>query len=456
MSEAPDSYELEATLAFEDLIRAENDEVEAILACECLLEDENNETERFETLVTQNDIDQRAKERVPKKTQESTMWAFNIYKAWAKFRNSQLQTLSEEYPFAPVEELKTASKKEINFWLTRFILEINKGDGTPYPANSLYLIACGLLRYFRDNLNRCDVNILAKGNPDFQSFRNSLDSRMKEMTASAIGNKRRSADPLTDEDEEKLWSSGTIGLASAQSLSYGVFFYNCKVFGFRAMNEHVNLMVEQYEFGTDSGGMFLNFTGRLSKNVQGGLSQRKIEVKRVKQYGQLGNPRCVVNLFREYMRCTPKAGRFYRKPLPNKEVGDIRFGTLPVGINTLSKYFSSMCSAANIDIQGRRFTNHSGKVTCATSLYEKEFDEQTIMSRTGHRSLAVRSYKRASSTMVKAVSDALQPKFTAQENKKMKCDDNGREKRENPPSSANTMLTVKHGDTELTFNFSSS
>ena len=47
---------------------------------------------------------------------------------------------------------------------------------------------------------------------------------------------------------------------------------------------------------------------------------------------------------------------------------------------------------------------HSGKVTCATQLHERgTFDEQTIMSRTGHRSTAVRTYKRASSTLAKAV-----------------------------------------------------
>ena len=69
-----------------------------------------------------------------------------------------------------------------------------------------------------------------------------------------------------------------------------------------------------------------------------------------------------------------------------------------------------MCTEAKINMDGRRFINHSGKVTCATRLFQTgTFDEQTIMSRTGHRSTAVRSYKRSSSSLVKAVSDALQP-----------------------------------------------
>ena len=94
------------------------------------------------------------------------------------------------------------------------------------------------------------------------------------------------------------------------------------------------------------------------------------------------------------MKCVPESGRFYRKPLPSKELGNVRFGKLPVGINTLGKYMKSMFAKAGISTEGRNITNHSGKVTCATSLFSKGFDGQLIMARTGHRSLAVRNYKR--------------------------------------------------------------
>ena len=80
-----------------------------------------------------------------------------------------------------------------------------------------------------------------------------------------------------------------------------------------------------------------------------------------------------------------------------------RSGEQPIGINILSKYLKSMCTEAKINMDGRRFTNHSGKVTCATRLFQTgTFDEQTIMSRTGHRSTAVRSYKRPSSSKGKS------------------------------------------------------
>ena len=314
---------------------------------------------------------------------ESTRWAVNCYRAWARCRNQNVDVLKEKYAFVPTE-LKDTSPEEVNYWLTRFILEVMKEDGTFYPANSLWNMSCGLLRHFRDDIKRFDLNIFAKDEPKFQSFRNALDSRMKEMTASGIGVKTNSASPLSRAEEKQLWDSGLIGFHSSKAVSYGVFFYNCKIFGFRAMNEHVNLMVEQYEFGKDSQGEFVIFTGRVSKNVQGGLEQRKVDVKSIKHYAQPSNRRCVVRLLKEYMRLIPAKGRSYRKPLPSKEPGDTRFGLQPVGLNTLSKYLKTMCTEAKIDTNGRRLTNHSGKVTCATQLYETcIFDEQTIMARTG-------------------------------------------------------------------------
>ena len=107
-------------------------------------------------------------------------------------------------------------------------------------------------------------------------------------------------------------------------------------------------------------------------------------------------------------------------------------------------------------MDGGRFTNHSGKVTCVTRLFQTgTFDEQTIMSRTGHRSTAVRSYKRSSSSLVKTMSGALQlPSGELEEPegkmKKIEAQDRNEPK---PELSARTSLVIKHGDTSMTFKF---
>jgi len=48
-----------------------------------------------------------------------------------------------------------------------------------------------------------------------------------------------------------------------------------------------------------------------------------------------------------------------------------------------------MCERAGFS---GRYTNHSGKVTCATELFAHNVDEQLIMRQTGHRSSAVRAW----------------------------------------------------------------
>ena len=56
-----------------------------------------------------------------------------------------------------------------------------------------------------------------------------------------------------------------------------------------------------------------------------------------------------------------------------------------------------------------RFTNHSGKVTCATQSFEENVDEQLIKLQTGHHSDAVCAYKCPTKSHTLHVSNILQP-----------------------------------------------
>ena len=51
--------------------------------------------------------------------------------------------------------------------------------------------------------------------------------------------------------------------------------------------------------------------------------------------------------------------------------------------NRLVQIIPEMCRAAGIEGQK---TGHSGKVTCATVLYQQEFSDQLLKECTGHRS----------------------------------------------------------------------
>lgn len=110
----------------------------------------------------------------------------------------------------------------------------------------------------------------------------------------------------------------------------------------------------------------------------------------------------IYQVYLEKMNSDPR-GPFYRRPLDGP---GLRFSIQPVGVNKLSVLIKSCCAAAGLKGQ---FSNHSGKRTCATSLFQRGVDEQLIMSRTGHRSTAVRAYKRPCPAQAVEVSKILDP-----------------------------------------------
>ncbi len=117
--------------------------------------------------------------------------------------------------------------------------------------------------------------------------------------------------------------------------------------------------------------------------------------------------RCAVNIFETYsasyqieLDSSTSAHCVMMAQVP-------KFARQAVGRNRLSKIVPKMCKPAGVD---KRKTGHSGKVTCATSLYQQNFDDQLIKERTSHRSLeALHKYERTGSDQQHQVSMALLP-----------------------------------------------
>ncbi|ESO99621.1 hypothetical protein LOTGIDRAFT_173701 [Lottia gigantea] len=94
----------------------------------------------------------------------------------------------------------------------------------------------------------------------------------------------------------------------------------------------------------------------------------------------------------------------------------------PVGQNTLAKTVKRLCKAAGLpgitfdmgDIWANQarvsgfYTNHSPRATCATRLFRCGVGEQLIAKTTGHRSNAIRQYKRTDTIQDAIVSKVIQ------------------------------------------------
>ena len=100
-------------------------------------------------------------------------------------------------------------------------------------------------------------------------------------------------------------------------------------------------------------------------------------------------------MYEEYLDILSQLGgdAFYRRPSAKGKT----FCVQPVGVNKLGTIIKRMCKEAGLDSY---FSNHSGKRTCATDLYQAGVPEQEIMARTRHRSVkSARKYKRPSTEM---------------------------------------------------------
>jgi len=171
----------------------------------------------------------------------------------------------------------------MNFWLQRFIVEARRQVGAEYPPISLYLTACGLLRYLRSKgVN--DKNFLDEKNINFVEFRQVLDAPIKTLFNKGLGYKVKQADPITRDDEAKLWDMNVFGKDNAEQLQQTIFFYASKLFGLRGCDEHHDLQSEQFEVGVDSNKKFIRFVGRATKTYKEGHGQMNGTNKDIKHY----------------------------------------------------------------------------------------------------------------------------------------------------------------------------
>ena len=139
----------------------------------------NKTRNRFGQVATESELNRRKVERIPENTRRSTKWAVKVWQKWAEFRQDTIETMMGMYK--TIRSLSECTPVELDFWLSRFIVEVRNENGDSYPASTLYSLACGLNRHIKEELERVDVEILSKKDTRFANFRYALDSKMKEL-----------------------------------------------------------------------------------------------------------------------------------------------------------------------------------------------------------------------------------------------------------------------------------
>ena len=153
---------------------------------------------------------------------------------------------------------------------------------------------------------------------------------------------------------------------------------------------------------------------------QGGLTLKLSEPKVVHCYRNKDQNCCLYRLLNKYVSLMPdtnKARCLYlrskRRPTPKQWYIDS-----PLGINAIRQIINELCEEAGLPKANYR--NQSGRATSCTRMLEKNKDGQLICSLSGHRSIAVRSYKHIPDSLRRNASEGIQGELLRLANKRTK------------------------------------
>ena len=375
-------------------------------------------TSRFAEPVSTQQIRERNTNSIPKKTRDANKWALKVWSDWAVFRNS-LPATTHEIGYPIPEDINALDDNMINYWGQRFIMEIKRQDGKDYPPNTLTQIVSGLQRYLTVVCQRPNINFFKEGT-QFSDFRQCMDTRMKELIGQGIGLKTNSSDPVTVEDEIQFWEAGVFNFETAVGMSNAVFYYNGKLFGFRGFTEHINCQADQFEILFDASKElhYIKFTPGVRKNAQGGLKGRNVGNDPIIHYEQKDRKYSILDLYKKYLSLIPRIGAFYRKPTGGMDENNRpKFGAASIAQHAIKSMVKRFYVEAGIDTTNKNISNHSARVSLCTALYNNNFPDKAVKSRSKHKSNAVQTYQREQFKILNEISSALEPSvFKSQKN----------------------------------------
>ena len=234
--------------------------------------------------------------------------------------------------------------------------------------------------------------VFDRENPEFKLLFNTCDSYFRELCEDGRGSDSKGTEPVTRDDEEKLWSTRLLSVSTPKGLLYAVFFINGKNFTLHGGNKHHCLKIPQTVLSiSPEGKVRYTYTENYSKNRAGGFNQLSVPNKVVHQYQNFeAGERCHVNVLDKYLSKLPPNARdkhiFYLRPDARAPTDDTSswYVSMAIGKNPLSRMMKTMCKAA--EIPGKK-TNHSLRVYAASELFNAGIPEKVIQDPIGHRSL---------------------------------------------------------------------
>ena len=110
-----------------------------------------------------------ADEAAPSSTKYKNKWALKPFREWQQQREMKVPILDpgglfkdyELHKVNPVScEIEDMDAISLNYWLTKFVMEVAKDSGERYPPRTVYGIVCGVKRHLADKNGNEALNAL--------------------------------------------------------------------------------------------------------------------------------------------------------------------------------------------------------------------------------------------------------------------------------------------------------
>ena len=214
-------------------------------------------------------------ERIPHNTQSKQRWAVQLFQSWHQEWKCRLDGTLKVY-----KALDEMERFDLNESLKIFLPEVRRVYGRIYPPKTLKEIVAMLQHYCINTLKKKWSIFMDK---EFQESREALDAEMRISAREGNVAIPKRSDPISMDEENRLWESGALGSSSPAQLQNTLIYVLGIELGLRAASDHKMLT-----FGTENDqltlvdGKYLLYKENVSKSRHFGLKQCRLEPKVVK------------------------------------------------------------------------------------------------------------------------------------------------------------------------------
>ena len=238
---------------------------------------------------------------------------------------------------------------ELNTIICKFVINLHQRDGSEYEPFSIR----GMISSFDRHLRASNYGSSIMKGEAFDQARRVINAKTKELKKMGKGNKPNKAQPLSDDEVNKLYETGQMGLQHPESLLRMLWFLNTVHFGMRTVTEHVNMKWGDIKLcTTNTGNEYLQYAERITK-TRTGENPANIRDVPPKSWKNTADPsRCHVEAFKKYRDLRPPTYSSDTDPfyISTNTVFGIKsnkwFKSQPVGVNKISAFMKIMISNA--------------------------------------------------------------------------------------------------------------